>query len=264
MSRTPDAEKVASRSLTEKPTSAPPSSFAPVSFAPGRRRCSSVRARAGIRIWSVPSGSGPVSVRSRSARRYESVATNLVPEPSAATSTPVRSGRASSFDAARTTCRRASDNAAAGSVTWSGRGSGRTGKSSTAKVRTTNFERAAEISTSSSPPSNVTAPGSSDRTMSTARRAGVTNAPSSRPITSTSTRTVRSRSVPTTVSPFPATSTRTPVRAAAVEPRLVTARPAVASASTSVSRSQRNFTQVPFSLKNSILVVTVVGVVDCG
>ena len=55
---------MASRSLTEKPTSVAPSSFSlpPVSLPPaaGRSRWSSVRARAGIRIWSVPSGSGPV------------------------------------------------------------------------------------------------------------------------------------------------------------------------------------------------------------
>ena len=85
--------------------------------------------------------------------------------------------------------------------------------------------------------------------MSAARRAGATTDPSSRPMASTSTRTVRSRSVPTTVSRFPTTSIRTPFSAGVVDARDVTARLAVASASTRVSRSQRNFTQGPFSTK---------------
>ncbi len=226
---------------------ASPSSLEP---AAGISRCSSVRARAGTRICSAPSDSGPAPDRSRMARRYESVATSRVPPASAATNTPVSKGRASSFEAARTTWRNASASAGAGTVTWSGRGSASTGKSSTGYVRTTKRDRAAEISTSSSPPSKVTAPGSSDRTMSATRRAGATSVPSSSPMASTSTRTVRSRSVPTTVRRLPTASIRTPLSAGVVGARDVTARLAVASASTRVSRSQRYFTQGPFLTRN--------------
>ena len=60
------------------------------------------------------------------------------------------------------------------------------------------------------PPSTVTAPGSSDRTMSTASRAGTTHSPSSRPMTSRSTRMVRSRSVPVTTRRFPAHRSSSP------------------------------------------------------
>ena len=49
----------------------------------------------------------------------------------------------------------------------------------------------------------VTAPGSSRRTMSVESRAGMTQLPSSIPITSSVTWIVRSRSVPVTHSEFP-------------------------------------------------------------
>ena len=65
--------------------------------------------------------------RSRTASRYESVATSRSPSSSAAISTPVRIGRASSVLAARTTWRSASANAGAGSVTALGRRLGQRG-----------------------------------------------------------------------------------------------------------------------------------------
>ena len=135
---------------------------------------------------------------SRMASRYESVATSRIPLPSAAISTPVSRGRASSLDAARTTWRRALARLAAGRKVAGLGGSGSEGKSSTGKVRRLNRDRAAPISTLSPSDSMVTAPGSSDRTMSASSLAGATHTPSVIPMASVDACTVRSRSVPTT------------------------------------------------------------------
>ena len=93
-------------------------------------------------------------------------------EPSAADNrTPVSRGRASSCEAARTTWRSAFGQRRRGQ---SARGLGRcgptAGNSTTGKVRRLKRERAAEISIWSSSASKVTAPGSSERTMSVERR----------------------------------------------------------------------------------------------
>ena len=64
-----------------------------------------------------------MSGRSRTASRYESVATMRTPSSSAANSTPVITPRASSVLAARTTWRSASANVADDSVTASAAGS---------------------------------------------------------------------------------------------------------------------------------------------
>ena len=74
-------------------------------------RATSCSARDGIStLW--PSSSTEVPGRSRTASRYESVETSRRPPPSAASSTPVRIGRDSSFEAAGTTWRRPSANCA--------------------------------------------------------------------------------------------------------------------------------------------------------
>ncbi len=112
-------------------------------------------------------------------------------------------GRASSVEAARTTWRSPSATMAAGRTTAGSSPTATAGNSTAGNARSPKRERAAEISTFSSAPSMVTAPDSSDRTMSTARRAGTTHSPSSRPMTSRSTRTVRSRSVPVTTRALP-------------------------------------------------------------
>ena len=90
-------------------------------------------------------------------------------------------------------------------------GSGSVGKSATGNVRRLNRERAAPISTFSPSASMVTAPGSSDRTMSASSLAGATHTPSAIPMASVDTCTVRSRSVPITESRFPTVSMRTPL-----------------------------------------------------
>ena len=68
-----------------------------------------------------------VSGRSRTASRYESVATMRTPSSSAAMSTPVSTARASSVLAARTTWRSASATEADDSFTASADGSACTG-----------------------------------------------------------------------------------------------------------------------------------------
>ena len=99
--------------------------------------------------------------RSRTASRYESVATSRSPPAVAVSSTPVRIGRASSRDAAGTTWRSASANGAAASTVHARRRltSGSRGKSSAGSVRSvvarTGRPRSAA---SSSPTSTVTAP----------------------------------------------------------------------------------------------------------
>ena len=100
------------------------------------------------------------------------MATNRTPLPSAAMSTPVSRGRASSLEAARTTWRSAPARLLAGRNVAGWGGSGSVGKSSTGKVRRLNRDRAAPISTFSPSDSMVTAPGSSDRTMSARSLAG--------------------------------------------------------------------------------------------
>jgi hypothetical protein len=118
-------------------------------------------------------------------------------------STPEITGRLSSELAARTTCRSASANSLATNVTASpapdvspSAGNGSRGNSSAGRIRTANCERPDVIRTSSSPDSNVTAPGSSARTISATRRAGSTETPSVMPLTAASTWIVRSRSLP--------------------------------------------------------------------
>ena len=93
--------------------------------------------------------------RSRTASRYESVATSRSPSASAVTSTPVRIGRASSPEAAGTTWRRAAASSPASSVTPSApaRGGGGTRRRETPAARTPSAEavmRACSPSTSTS------------------------------------------------------------------------------------------------------------------
>ena len=120
---------------------------------------------------------------------------------------------------------------------------------------------------------NVTAPGSSRRTMSVESRAGITQLPSSIPMTSSVTWIVRSRSVPVTRKLLPSHCNKRPWRTGEEPPRPPTARPAVASISTSASRSDLNFTDVgPFGRapgasswrKEYVWLVKVVRAVDCG
>lgn len=126
------------------------------------------------------------------------------------------------------------------------------------------------------PASNVTAPASSERTISVASRAGTTHDPSSSPMTSCSIRIVRSRSVPVPVSRLPSHSRSTPDKTTEDTPRPPTARPTVESTSTNASRSDRNFTgSCPFGRaphrattlydkKKLEFLVVVIGAGDCG
>ena len=118
------------------------------------------------------------------AMRYESVATRRIVSSMCDTSTPVSKGRPSSCDAARTTWRTASPSAVSemrdvGSLVLPTGGNSTTGYVCSLKV-----DRAAEMVMWSPSSANVTAPGSNRRTMSVDRRAGMTQLPSSIPMTS--------------------------------------------------------------------------------
>ena len=80
--------------------------------------------------------------------------------------------------------------------------------------------------------------------MSPISLAGMTATPSCSPVTVLSTRIVVSRSLPVRRSWSPVSSKRMPLSTGSELPRLVTARPAAETASTSSSRSHRNFTSV--------------------
>ena len=163
------------------------------------------------------------------------------PPPSAASSTPVRIGRDSSVDAARTTCLRPSARSEAPSTTCSPSGSTRFGNSSAGIVCRRKFDRPPLMLACSPSVSTSMAPPSSERTMSTTNFAGRTATPSDPPETCTSVVIVRSRSLPVSRNWSPASDSRSPDRTGNVA-RVEVARCAVAKASTNTSRSQRNFT----------------------
>ena len=100
------------------------------------------------------------------------------------TSTPVNRGRPSSCDAARTTWRTASPSAVSDSCVVGSSVLPTGGNSTTGYVCSLKVERAALMVMWSPWSANVTAPGSSRRTMSVESRAGMTQLPSSIPITS--------------------------------------------------------------------------------
>ena len=208
---------------------------------PVGRRWSSESARAGTRRSSSP-GSVSESGRSRIAMRYESVATMRMEPSTRDTSTPVSRGRPSSCDAARTTWRTASPRAVSDSWVVGSSVLPTGGNSTTGYVWSLKVDRAALMVMWSPWSANVTAPGSRRRTMSVDSRAGMTQLPSSMPITSPVTWIVRSRSVPVTHSEFPSQFSRSPSSTGEEPPRPPTARLAVASMSTSASRSDLNFT----------------------
>ncbi len=212
---------------------------------------SSVRARDGISSGrSKPPGAVPV--RSRIARRYESVATRRRPSGSGENSTPVSARlRLSSRDAAFTTWPRPSASAAASSsITWPV-GSGSWGHCSEGISLSENSERPEVIRTSVWSLTTSTAPESSDRTMSFAF-AGMTMRPSSSPRTSSSAVMVSSRSVPMSWRRPPSSSAFTPDATPWCALRLPAAgRLTSARASVSTSRSHRNRTATT-SLSSSI------------
>ncbi len=142
--------------------------------APPSSRWSSARARAGTRM-SSSSGSPPCPGQ---VPQGQAVGVGGH-QPDAAVlggqQHPGEQGRASSVEAARTTWRRPSASVGPGQGDGGpARRAGTLGNSTTGKARRPKRDRAAEISTFSSPASTVTAPGSSDRTMSAASRAGTT------------------------------------------------------------------------------------------
>src|SRR5262245_37386640 len=227
----------------------------------------SLRARDGTNTdW--PSASTVWPGRSRTASRNESVATSRRPPCSAESNTPGRIGRASSLDAAGTTCRNAAASSVASSVTASPVACGNRGNSSTGNTRSVNSERPAVIRACSPSTSTSTAPGGSDRTTSDVSRAGRTATPSVVPLTPSpmTTAMVSSRSWPVRVRASPCSSVRMPDSTGSAPPRLAVARPAVPRASTRTSRSHRNFTpSLAFSAFVVVPVsVVVVGAVDCG
>jgi len=172
------------------------------------------------------------------------VATRRRPPLSAAMSTPVRMGRASSELAAGTTWDRASDRSAPARVTACSAGAPSRGNSSAGSSRMDEVKRPEVIWASSPSTAISTRPESRDRTTSEAILAGMTATPSAWPATWVVTDTVRSRSLPVSRRVSPSSSRRTPDSTGRAPPRLATARPAVPRASTSSSRSQRNFTVV--------------------
>ena len=194
-----------------------------------------------------PVAGGTTPGRSRTARRYESVATRRVPVSVASTSTPVRIGRAESPLAALDTCATAAASRSPSSSTASPKsGSFSWGYSSTGSSRNLNAGPAPRISTSPSLEPRVTAPCGILEIAPSASLAGTTTEPSSRTSTSVIVRTVISRSVPVTRRVLPATSQRTPWRIgnAALGP---TARAARENTSARSSRSARMRTDVyPF------------------
>ena len=116
--------------------------------------------------------------------RYESVATMRIDPSTLDTSTPVNRGRPSSCDAARTTWRTASPSAVSDSWVVGSSVLPTGGNSTTGYVWSLKVERAALMVMWSPSSAKVTAPGSSRRTMSVESRAGMTQLPSSIPITS--------------------------------------------------------------------------------
>ncbi len=203
-------------------------------------RVSSCSARDGTRM-RCSSAKTLVPGRSRTDNRYESVATRRSPSGSAAINTPVRIGRESSELAAGTTWRNAASSAPGAMVTPSPTTSGSCGYSSAGMVRSVNDDGPASRWTDPSSSATSTAPGATTRTTSASSFAGTTTTPSSWPATSIDTVIVRSRSLPVMTSSSPVSARRRPASTAR-EPRFDTARPAVVSASSSTSRSHRNFT----------------------
>ncbi len=202
--------------------------------------------------------------RSRTASRYESVATSRSPPPSAVNITPVRIGRDSSLDAAGTTWRSPSANCPVSSVTLSPPGSASCGYSSTGIRCSENSERPPTMRPSVPSVDSSTAPGSSSRMISRARRAGRTALPSSSPATLTVAEIVRSRSLPVISSRSPSSCSRSPDSTGSDPPRPA-ARPAVVRASTSTSCSHLNFNARAFLLQMShYRAVAVVGPVNWG
>ncbi len=108
------------------------SSASALSSAPAARPASA-SARSGTSALASPSAVASIS---RMASRYESVATRVRPSRFTSSRTPVRIGRASSRDAARTTCWIPSERAAPATVTRIPVGSCRIGKSSAGRHRT--------------------------------------------------------------------------------------------------------------------------------
>src|SRR4051794_27122496 len=208
-------------------------------------RLSSSSAREGTRTC-CPSARTEVPGRSRTESRYESVATSRSPPASAASSTPVRIGRASSELAAGTTCLSASASSPAFKVSGSPATSARRGYSSAGSTRIANSERPEVMWASSSSTTTTTAPAGRARTISPARRPGRTLTPSSSPLTLTDTWMVRSESLPVSCSEPALSSARMPDSTGIDPPRVEIARPALPRASTRTSRSHRNFTAALF------------------
>src|SRR4051812_3281476 len=229
--------------------------------APVSTRASSDSAREGTSTcW--PSESTAAPGRSRTASRYESVATSRKPPSSDASSTPVRIGRASSELAAGTTCFNAAASSLAEIVSGSPAGSGNLGYSSAGRIRIVNSARPEVIRASSSSMSTTTAPAGKARTISAASRPGSTTKPSLSPLTLIDTSIVRSVSLPVSCNSLPASCARMPDNTGMAPPRVDTARPALPSASTNTSRSHRNFTATRFLALRFL--GTAVGPVDCG
>ncbi|GBC87749.1 hypothetical protein HRbin12_01767 [bacterium HR12] len=213
----------------------------PPSSAPAARAASE-SARSGT---IARASTGALATTSRTARRYESVATSVTPSRLTSSRTPVKTGRASSREAAFATCPTASANTAAGSVMGVPAGAWTSGKSSAGSRRRDASYAAQRIW--ACPPSASNSTGASDRffTVSPRRRAGTSAVPPAVTSTSTVSLAETSRSVVVSVSPSPTrASSSTPV-SAGMPGREETPRWTACSASDSRSRSQRNFTCPP-------------------
>ena len=203
-------------------------------------RWSSPSARLGSTTrWPWPSTL--VTARSRTARRYESVATRRRPSGSAAINTPVSARRCMSVLAARTTWRSASANNGAEMVTGGADARVTLGKSVAAKVDTVVWNRPEVTTTSSFWVSMITLPSGVERTMSLRSFALATTTPSPCPPTVSTNCTERSLSVHVIVSSSPVSDSRTPESAGMALLRVDATRAHAPRASAKTSRSTRNF-----------------------
>ena len=167
-------------------------SVSPFSSADAARPASD-SARSGTMACASPPA---VAVSSRTASRYESVATTTTPSRFTSRRTPVSVGRASSRDAARPTCETASANDRDATWTRIPEGSCHAGKSSAGRSRKVPSNEAHLIRAWVPSASNST--GASGRlfTMSPNRRAGTSDTPASEICTSSMARRAEtSRSV---------------------------------------------------------------------
>ena len=173
-------------------------------------RPASVSARSGTIAFASPSA---VATRSRTASRYESVATRTTPS-RLISRDPGQDGPRLVPDAARATCPTASENAAGSTEITVPDGSWTPGKSSAGGAAALRRKRRSGCAPGTGPSRSPRAPSEGDFTVSASNRAGTSAVPASWTCTPIVSRAETSRSVVVRVSvPSSAASSNTPVRA---------------------------------------------------